>query len=752
VREAPVTETHADDREVIAISEPEAPGPAAPTGGHPSDDGAVKGAKTYIRWRLILPWLGAAAAYLGILLVVTWPLAANFGSATYGGPGDGWALIWQTHERAGSGLPFFGLTSYDAIAWPFGTSFPSGILLSNALTEVPNTILLALGLQSITAYNLMILAAGLASALVTCAALRGLGISAIPAFWGGLVVLVCPWELDRLAIHLALATLVGFPLLLLGTVKWIRDPTLRSGGLIALGAGLAIYTHVYYGLATALVLVSALPIALLVSARRGTLATMLRRSALLGGALAVIATPLATALLLQQSTIADQLARPLYLSDLALRPHLLVLPSVDNPALGSLAERAAPSLLTTNNTGELALFLGWVTIALAVVGLVGAATRRVPRLPAAVAACWVVVGLLVSLPAELDLPLIGPTSMPVAYLQSWTTFISTPARFFVIVLFGTVTLAALGLCTLSRRLGRRAGFAIAAGAVVFSLVELPVRGPERVVSTSTPPVITALMELVPPKEPVMQYPSPDRGMRPVAEQLFWQLQHGRPLVNGAFPGTFEERVRDLVSEPAVAETPRILTLLGVRWATFEPGAYSLIGRTTEGAAPGPGFRTVRTAPDGASLLEVVAPPAPGLAVLYSGMSIEGPTVNSRWLAGRRATLVVCATTTGTFRLEIPGTSFGSVRRLRVGSQIVEIPPAASGLHTATAKLRLTRGWQRVPLSLEGSEPTRPSDVVPGSTDTRPLSVALGGIAMQGPSGPPDVCRRRPADDLLSTRL
>ena len=77
-------------------------------------------------------WLWAVAGYAVAFAVVTWPLAARFSHATYGGPGDGWALIWQTRFRLEHGLSYLTPTFSTDVSWPVGAQLTSSLLLSSA--------------------------------------------------------------------------------------------------------------------------------------------------------------------------------------------------------------------------------------------------------------------------------------------------------------------------------------------------------------------------------------------------------------------------------------------------------------------------------------------------------------------------------------------------------------------------------------------------------------------------------------------
>ena len=682
------------------------------------------------------PWMAALAGFALAALAATWPLAARLGSATYGGPGDGWALIWQTRLRLEEGIDPYAAHLSHAVAWPFGAELPSAVLLSNAVTELPNLLLLAVGVGDVAAYNLVVLLGLVASSMAMYATLRGLGGAAPVAFWAGLVYMLAPWHLDRAMVHPSLTLMAALPLLLLGIVRWGRDPGTRSGALVAGATGLAVYTHAYYGLFAGLVLLLALPPILLAARARGRLAATAGRSALLGGAIALVAAPLALALLLDAAAVGGQLDRPLYLQDLASSAHLYALPAVGNPLFGDLSaewlqERSLPA-----NVVELALYPGWITVALGAVALIaiGRGRMRDRLAAAAAAAAMTALGLVLALPATVTLPLLGPTATPIAHLQDLLTFVSTPARAFALTLTGLVVLAALGLEHLTRHgPGRVPGAALVAVAAVLSAAELVVSPSDRLVSTDPPPVVRAIERHVPDGAALAQYPSVDRGLRPIADQLFWQLEHGHPLLNGAASRTLEDEVRHELSRPEDPRLPAALALLGIGWATHEPAAYAAVPPEGVGDAyeyaPPAGLETVERLADGARLMRVTAAPAPGLAVRAEGLTREAPHDELRTMTARTAALLVCATAPGRHRLAFRARSAIDAVRLRVGDGAAVLRPEGEP-PVVLVRVELRAGWQWVPLRLE---PIRPG---------ARLVAALGPIVVAGPEGDPAACRTR----------
>ena len=694
------------------------------------------------RSRLRLPpWLLASFGFATAFFAVTWPLLPRFTHATYGGPGDGWALIWQTRFRLEHGLSYFSSTYGLDVGWPVGANLTSSLLLSNASVELPHAALLAVGMSDVVAYNVIVFAAALTSSLAMYAVLRRLGCGAAVAFWGGLVYLLAPWHLVKLSIHPTLASMAALPLLLLGVIEWARRPSWRSGALVVGAAALATYTHSYYGVAAGLTLLVALPLVLFVFYRRRTLGRMLPETGLLAGALALVPIPLAVALYLQSSQVSVILDRPLYVFQLAARPRFWVIPSVDNPVFGDASRRYLVSRGDLND-GELALYIGMLTLALAIVGLFAAIRFNRNRLATAVASAMALGGALMSVPAFVRVPLLDAVvKMPVAYVNDYLGFISTPARFFALTLTGLVVVAALGLEYLSTKVHRALALGLVAAACAISALELPFYRDGLVADTRPTPLADAIDRRVPRGEPVAHYPSMENFYLPIARQLFYQLEHQRPMLNGAPATSLEDSVRLGVEEPADAATPQKLALLGFRYAAWDLGqAYDralLIGRPVTEALeykPPKGFQVLERASDGGLVMRITARPAAAFATIGTGFTRVG-----RWMTNETAFLLTCATAPGVHTLRFNVSAFAQSRLFRVADGgFVHVPGPEK---TATVRVRLDPGWQKLRLRLIGSTPTRPSDVIPGEPDSRPLAVSIGPIGIRGPRGPSHVCSR-----------
>lgn len=685
-------------------------------------------------------WPLALVAYVAAALVATWPLAGRLTTHTFGGPGDGWALIWQTWERARSGPTFFQVDRYEDLAAPFGTDTSTAAFLSNALVELPHIALLKLGLGDIVAYNLMTLAALVGSSLAMYLLVRRLGGSAVVAGWAGLAYMWVPWHLEKAAIHLSLSALVWLPLAVLAVVEFARRPGLRTSLWVVGACAVGLYTHVYYGLMSGLLLLVATPVVLGFALGRHRLMVTARWMAAVAGGLIVVALPLAVALRLQAEEIALLIDRPLSLGVLAGQTHRYLLPAVGNPLFGDqAADYLARNQLPTTD-GELALYLGWVTIALAALAVAVAVRGGVPRLPVVLGLVVVGTGLVFALPAAVDLPLLGTVNTPVHFLVEVVDFLSTPSRFVAMTITGLILVAALGLEWVRARVpgGRAAGIAVVLGVTVLSALELIAFTDGRVVDARPNLVTQLIQEHVPPGDAVAQFPSTERSLLPVANQLYAQTQHGRPLFNGASVGTTEDVVRRELERIERPETARVLRLLGVRWATIEPGLYpfapfqdypeqSFVQDDPER------WRTVAQDGFGGRLIELTATPATGFGARAGDFYFEYQPLH--WMKGLSADLLVCSDRAGRRDLVFDANAYGGERRLLVGGVEVRLRSDAEPT-PVRVELPLVAGWQWVPLRVVGSRPVRPIDLVPASGDARDLAVAIGLVDVEGGGGRP----------------
>jgi hypothetical protein len=189
-----------------------------------------------------------------------------------------------------------------------------------------------------------------------------------------------------------------------------------------------------------------------------------------------------------------------------------------------------------------------------------------------------------------------------------------------------------------------------------------------------------------------------------SDYRFWQRLHGRPLLNGARPGTPADDLRRGLVDPGTPGTAQALALLGVTAIVTRADALDYTDGVPDvpNASWGPGYELVERFADGSSVWQVVAAPAPAVATLR-GAAFAGPNKPRGRFIGyplevRRGEIELRAKSAGivqlSFRLVVPNAERKTVRIAGVGegkafraaaqttlvSLVVSVPRGVSRLH------------------------------------------------------------------------
>ena len=379
------------------------------------------------------------------------------------------------------------------------------------------------------------------------------------------------------------------------------------------------------------------------------------------------------------------------------------------------AQTAAPG-------GERTIFLGWIALALAVVG-VGLVWHRRARVSPRVR-----LAVVVGVPATLLLvwfSLASPSSIgghriPVpseAIFDAFSTF-RVYARFGVAVLVGVVLLAAIGLAELARGRGRTATWAIGAVAAVASVALV---APTLPISTARPITIAGgdardapswnwLRDQDPQRGIVFEYPTGTNAWGPQFESIerYWQYGqtvHRRPILNGGFfTGELGYDFTRNVGRPEWPGVAAQLAGAGVSTVTINPWAFGPLGQPPiDPAKPPAGYEMAKQFADGTAAWHVVADPDPA-SVIFRGTWSEPTPIGSRlWWAARfpSATVSVVGWTPGRYRLTFVVRAFGARAgsRLRVRSPKGVIAQVPLGTTPRTLSLTVVAGTTTDPLDL-----------------------------------------------------
>ena len=469
---------------------------------------------------------------------------------------------------------------------PEGTPRSTATVFANAGLQTGFVWGLRNALGDVGAWNLFLAIGLIGSATAMFVLLRMLGCSTGASFFGGFVFGFGPYPLERAyAGHLGLLQNWVLVLVVLAMIRVGARHTLGSFLLAGAAIGLAFWVSAYQGLFASLIAVVFVAVDVI---RAGTARGRLRAVAGFAAAFGVTLLALVPIYVLyarERSTV--QVATARSTSDLytfAARISDYLVPSPRNP-LFHWARGAFPRGLT-----EHALFVGYVTIVLAIAGVV-LVVRRNPWLRASEARVrtadgmmlLAVVAFVLSLPPSYQVGGVR-IPMPSTLLGHFTTNWRVYSRFGEVVGLASIVLAALGLSALTRRPGRGWRY-LAPAAIVVALVELFPGNVRAFDMRKGPPWVEWLASH--PRGIVATYPVSLHGgpaQNLSDEQLTYQrLDHdpGFELVGQSFvqARSRNQAIRTLAMEPADPITPRILATEGVRYVVVADDVYRELGRT-----------------------------------------------------------------------------------------------------------------------------------------------------------------------------
>lgn len=527
----------------------------------------------------------ALTALYGVVgVAATWPVATRLNSSFFGFGNDNlggiWNFWWWSYA-ADNGL--------DPDRSPF-LSAPFGFDLT-ALPLQPYERYLGEWLTSafgeVAAYNLIILAsfplAGLFAYLLTNYLLR----NRVAAAVAGAIYAFAPFHFGMALNYPALSSIQWVPLYFLFVARTLIEKRLRDvfGCIVTFGI-LAIGSYYYAFQATFITLVIFVVFAVLRrrQVRRGIAA--LRARAQTPRSLAgITATSLAGLALL-----AFMIAKPLqvYLDNregfsrplseavrYSARPWAWVTPGIDHPVFGDRLESFYTAHLHDAPSYEQSLYLGFIPITLAILGVV-MLRRSDLRMRIGVVALIGLSGAVIALGPYLPLSTDyyaqwpaegGSFKLPMPGLLMFE--LAPTFRFFsraqVFVILAVAVLAAAGIVWLIRRLSRPMVILLVPLLVAGVGFEYANRPPAPVVDVGTTPPVYQWLRDQPGDFTIAEYPMPPVAAPRSLYYQFWARIHQRPMVNnqiGAVALASYPLVADISNPVAAPELAR----LGVRYA------------------------------------------------------------------------------------------------------------------------------------------------------------------------------------------
>jgi hypothetical protein len=507
---------------------------------------------TIVRWQTPLVLL----AYSVMALALAWPLPRHLGTHIPAG-GDAllflWDLWWFRRAADGGISPFH----TDLLYYPHGTSTAFTTLAS--LESAISVPFQWLGLGPVACYNLLLLASAATGAWAVWALARRATGSSLAAFIAGIVYGWSPYHQARLVGgHLNLASHQWLPLYILALLHTLDAlwPGARAEGWRASATGNDEATPrrwrasgwaIIAGLTAAATATTELTYAAFLAlwtifflAYRGwplwrarawrTLRMTIGPLVLTGGLTLLLAAPLLLAMIgeIRRDTSGYMFSSPLETLNYSADTLQYFLPNELHPWASPALRAYVDQISGTPNVAERIVAPGWTTLVLSVLALALAWRTRAVRF-------W---GWTLALGAILGIgpvfhwagrvfftPFNASLLFPYALLYAVPGFaiMRAPLRFAVFISLAGALLAAYALTQIRARWPRFAPtiLALCAGLIIAeSLVNVPL---VRV----GPTIVDAALAADPVPGAVVDLP-----LAPRIDYLWYQTQHGRPIVGG----------------------------------------------------------------------------------------------------------------------------------------------------------------------------------------------------------------------------
>ncbi len=499
------------------------------------------------------PMWFSALVFFFLALLVTQPLVFELSSSIYGERSDNLSTIWYlwywTH-----GAP----TADPLLNYPVGTVLE---FRSTDWLSLGPTLLLAFISNEVVAFNLTVILSFFLSGWLMFLLLRKFTQSWAGPIIGGFVLMALPYHLAMSAYHFSLMRIEVFPLLLLALYAFEQRRSWKSFAWLTLALAACAYINPHYGVFA--VLIAFIYFFVYCIRRRSKFAVWQGIGVL---ALFVVVTlPLYLDVAGRSSEVDLLEARPFsQLFQYAAKPVAYVMPYLS----GNSGYRQALADLPSGIWHEQALFLGYFSLLLAVLGVVYLWKKSKPYLSFLL--LLGLAGFLFSLPPTINV-FGADVPMPSNFLYSILPLVRTLSRFGVLVGLAIAALAGFGMHYALQKFPQpwlRATVSLLVVLVIafeFGLGLTTLR-----VATAVAPVDGWLKDQ-PTIRAIAEYPLNNIPAFDDAGQLnLWQFYqdrlaqrtHQKPLFNGPAEGFFNQLKKQLVRLDGPATAAR-LNWLGI---------------------------------------------------------------------------------------------------------------------------------------------------------------------------------------------
>jgi len=389
-----------------------------------------------------------------LAIVVTFPVILHFGDDIYGFPGDatgGVTQYWWWGYALVHGRSIFDNTL-------------EGVPLGSEWSNIPFVVLplivftpLSALIGPVASYNLLILSGFPLTAWATFLLVRRLGFANLASAFAGLAFAFSPYHIEKAMGHGNQTHMEFIALTFYFLVRWRQEARIRYAALAGAMAGLQLWMD--YSLSYVLVfgLLAFFVVSALIPEDGAWTPRWLWRHVPAGAVMTVVAALFGPLTLLTahrpgpgslSASIGAVHRSVVELQIYSARINEYIEPWHDNPLVPALVKTWEDARLHGSSWIENSLFLGYVVIVLALVGLV--LNRR--RFPTALGIAIALVGAVMSEPPMAHI--LGVSfNTPSHYLYNFITFFRVYARFAILVMLGASILAAAGFAALQARIG-----------------------------------------------------------------------------------------------------------------------------------------------------------------------------------------------------------------------------------------------------------------------------------------------------------
>ncbi len=534
-------------------------------------------------------------SFIILSLILTYPLIFRMGSCIYGSPGDPTGTVyslWRMKYSWDKGIPYY-FNVIVAADYSEGIRVPLLEFFAKWLTILTNEIL---------AYNLIILLSFPLSGISMYYLVHHLTKSRTVSLVSGIIFAFCPYHFAHSWTHLGLANIQWMPLYVLALLRLDENRNYGNAILCAVTFCLNAFTDLHYGYFMAVFTIAFLLFKLLYAWRvRWWTATDWQSlfRAVKAGLVAVLVT-LAIILPFHYRTLKTEFLErktEVLASQGYVRPFKdlftggakvggYLLPAVEHPVFGRFTKKLVDSWLYSDRWSENALYLGCVPTALAIVAIIAWRRRRQRPVNQSSVISHQSSDFIISFFVFLALVALVFSHAPWTEIggyrilfPSYFMYKILPAcrgyqRFGILVMLSVSVLAGMGLANVLRKMANcKSRIAITSLLVSLVLFEFWNWPPYRITDVSQTPPVYQWLAKQPEDFTIAEYPLSRNISFNHYDYLFWQRIHQKPMVNGAVPGTYAERIRKSIIDITDVKTPRVLRWLGAKYVIFHPDRY-----------------------------------------------------------------------------------------------------------------------------------------------------------------------------------